>query len=100
MFIRNAERASDQHAESVSSDVAGFVRKLAIEGQGSLVCRERDIVSILLNAGLIDRIILPVHPTVLGRGRSLFKGIEWQVEMKLTRTIPYESGLVQLHYEL
>jgi dihydrofolate reductase len=59
-----------------------------------------DIVSILMNAGLVDRMILSIHPAVLGRGIPLFKGLTREIQMKLVKTISYPSGLVQLHYEL
>ena len=101
VFTRDARRPSDQNVEFISSDIAGFVRKLTrLKVKDIWLVGGADIVSILLNAGLVHRIILSVHATVLGTGISLFKDIERQVEMMLTRFVSYESGLVQLHYEL
>jgi len=101
VFTRNAKRPSDQNVEFISSDIAGFVRKLTrLKGKDIWIVGGADIVSILLNAGLVHGMILSVHATVLGTGTPIFKGIERQAEMKLTRSISYESGLVQLHYEL
>jgi dihydrofolate reductase len=94
-------RAGDARVDFVSSDIAGFVRKLKRrKGRDIWLVGGADVVSVLLNAGLIDRIILSIHPVVIGRGIPLFKGLAREVPMKLTKTIPYPSGLVQLHYEL
>jgi dihydrofolate reductase len=100
VFTRE-KRAGDGHVDFVSSDITGFVRKLKRrKGRDIWLVGGADIVSILMNAGLVDRIILSIHPAVLGRGIPLFKGLTREVKMKLTKTISYPSGLVQLHYEL
>jgi dihydrofolate reductase len=59
-----------------------------------------DIISILLNADLLDEIILSVHPIVLSKGIPLFKNVQIELTLKLLKSIPYDNGLVQLHYEL
>ena len=95
------KHASDGRADFVSSDIADFVKKLKrMKGKDIWLVGGSDIVSILFNAGLVDRIILSIHPAVLGRGIPLFKGLTWEMQMKLAKTISYPSGLVQLHYEL
>lgn len=100
VFTRE-KRSGDGRVDFVSSDVASFVRKLKRrKGRDIWLVGGADIVSILLNAGLVDRIILSIHPAVLGRGIPLFKELTREVKMKLTQTISYPSGLVQLHYEL
>jgi dihydrofolate reductase len=57
-----------------------------------------EIITPLLNAGLIDEIILSIHPVVLGRGIPLFRNIERQHDLELTGSTAYPSGLVQLRY--
>jgi dihydrofolate reductase len=49
---------------------------------------------------MLDEIILSIHPIVLGKGIPLFRNLQRQMNLKLAKSIPYESGLVQLHYEL
>ena len=100
VFTRD-KRAGDRYVDFVSSDLAGLVRKLKqLEGKDIWLVGGSDIVSILLNAGLVDRIILSIHPIVLGRGIPLFKGLTQEIQMKLVKTLSYPSGLAQLHYEL
>jgi dihydrofolate reductase len=100
VFTRE-KRASDQNAEFISSDVAGFVSRLVQSpGKDIWLVGGADIASILLNADLVDEIILSIHPVVLGTGIPLFKDVQKDLKLKLRKTVPFESGLVQLHYEL
>jgi len=58
-----------------------------------------DIISIFLNAGLLDEIILSIHPIILGNGIALFKNLQGQTNLRLIKSTPYESGLLQLYYQ-
>jgi dihydrofolate reductase len=53
-----------------------------------------------LNAGLIDEIMLFVHPIILGRGIPLFRDIAEQQQLKLAGSVAYPSGLVELRYDI
>jgi dihydrofolate reductase len=59
-----------------------------------------DIISIFLNNSLIDEVILSIHPIVLAKGIILFRNIERQLDLKLIKSISYQSGLIQSHYEI
>ena len=78
MFNQNAKRTGDRNAEFVSSDVPEFVRKLIrSQGRDIWLVGGADIISILLNAGLVDEIILSIHPIILSSGIILlFKDIQ------------------------
>ena len=54
----------------------------------------------MFNAGLIDEIILAVHPVILGRGKPLFTNIKNRTALTLTDSKTYSSGLVALTYTL
>lgn len=51
-----------------------------------------------LNAGLIDELLLSVHPILLGNGKRLFQDLSGRMPFDLVDTKNYSSGLVQLHY--
>ena len=78
MFTQNAKRTGDRNAEFVSSDVPEFVRKLIrSQGRDIWLVGGADIISILLNAGLVDESILSIHPIILSSGIILlFKDIQ------------------------
>ena len=82
-------------------DPAGFVRKLVrMQGKDIWLVGGAEIITPLLNAGLVHEIILSIHPVILGRGIPLFRDIEEQHDLRLTGSTVYPSGLVQLRYEV
>jgi dihydrofolate reductase len=56
-------------------------------------------VSQLSGARLIDEHHLVVNPTVLGRGRTLFEGLERPMPLRLTDTRTFGNGNVVMRYE-
>lgn len=58
------------------------------------------IVSALLNKGLLNTLILSIHPVILGEGKPLFAGIKERVELILVDQKSYPTGLLQATYTL
>jgi dihydrofolate reductase len=58
------------------------------------------LTSSMLNSRLIDEISLSIHPILLGSGKSLFSNINNRIELSLTDSKTYSSGLVILTYSL
>ncbi|HYG16385.1 MAG TPA: dihydrofolate reductase family protein [Bacteroidia bacterium] len=56
------------------------------------------LVTTFINHNLIDEYRLSVHPIVLGAGKPLFQGIEQRVQLKLTGSKTFPSGVIQLYY--
>jgi dihydrofolate reductase len=54
----------------------------------------------LLKCKLVDKIVVSVHPILLGDGITLFHGNFPITELKLLDSTQFESGLVQLSYEV
>ncbi|MEV5571290.1 dihydrofolate reductase family protein [Spirillospora sp. NPDC052269] len=52
----------------------------------------------LLPTGLIDELRLLVNPIVLGNGRPVLKGASHRTRLELTKTRPFKSGGILLHY--
>ncbi len=51
-----------------------------------------------LNAGLVDELLLAVHPILLGGGKPLFQHLIGRMSFDLVNTKTYPNGLVQLQY--
>lgn len=66
---------------------------ITILGSGS-------IVSQLVTHGLIDGFTLMIDPVVLGKGTSIFAGIPQKVDLRLTHSRIFNSGVVLLDYEV
>lgn len=56
-------------------------------------------VTSLLNAGLLDELMLLVHPVLLGGGRPLFAGVKDFHRLKMTRCEPTKDGRALLVYQ-
>jgi dihydrofolate reductase len=53
----------------------------------------------LLQAGLIDELRLQVHPIVLGSGQQLFPEGVARTPLKLTRSVTFATGVLDLTYQ-
>jgi dihydrofolate reductase len=71
----------------------------AEDGQDIYVDGGRTI-SLFLDAGMIDELIISTVPIVLGRGTPLFSGIRLPWKYRLLKSTSFEKGLVQNHYVL
>ncbi len=99
VFSRRAAESPIVEAEFVSEDPARFVKKLKLQPGGRIwVVGGGAIAAALLQAGLIDEMVLSIHPITLGQGVPVFErhGIETRWSVYSTRV--YQSGLVQVTY--
>ena len=67
-------------------------------GMAAWIVGGAEIVKVLLNADLIDEIIMSVHPIILGEGILLFSGIGKKSGWSLKKSEKFSSGLVQMTY--
>jgi dihydrofolate reductase len=106
VFTRKAEgenKKKTHNVEYIDEDISDFVRRVIQQPVGKKdfwLLGGGEIVSIFLNADLVDEIILSVHPIILGKGIPLFSNINKRVNLRLLESIPFESGLVQLCYRI
>jgi len=58
------------------------------------------LVTTFMNEGLVDELELAIHPILLGSGKPLFQNIDKRIKLQLTNSKVYDSGLVQLFYNV
>jgi dihydrofolate reductase len=98
VFTREKKLKKDNNTE-FNSDPVTLVKKLKKhKGKDIWLVGGSEIITVLMNAGLVDEIINSVHPILLGRGIPLFKDIRKDVKLKLVNSKGYESGLLQVEY--
>ncbi|HMV08401.1 MAG TPA: dihydrofolate reductase family protein [Cyclobacteriaceae bacterium] len=86
--------------ELVSGDLSSKVNALKNQpGKDIWLWGGASLTTSFLNAGLIDEMILAVHPVVLGAGKPLFSNIDGRKHFTLRSSEAYSSGLVMLTYE-
>jgi dihydrofolate reductase len=82
------------------ANIAGAVSKLKEQpGQDILVAGSRRLVRMLIEYDLVDRYQLLVYPVILGCGKRLFDDLEKPVELTLTGTKNFKTGVSLLTYE-
>ncbi len=100
VFSRTMDKATWNNTKLVKGDIVAAMKKLKAErGPDFVVMGSGQIVSQFASAGLVDSYTLPVVPVVLGKGRSMFAGVEQPFDLKLTNTRPFKNGIVVLSYE-
>jgi dihydrofolate reductase len=100
VFSRTLTRVSWNNTKLVKSDLAAEVQRMKeAPGEDMAILGSGSIVSQLTQAGLIDEYQLVVNPVVLGKGRTMFEGIQEKLNLKLTRNRIFRNGSVFLCYE-
>src|SRR5262245_54576558 len=100
VFSKTLDQASWNNTTLVKGDPAAEMRKMKQEaGEGLVILGSGSIVSQLAQEGLIDEYQVIVNPVVLGKGRTMFDGVEEKLSLKLTKTRAFGNGNVLLCYE-
>jgi dihydrofolate reductase len=85
----------------IREDLEGAVRRLKAEpGKDIWLFGGASLTESLMAHGLIDEIILAVHPLILGAGKPLFSNVSGRIPLMLKDSKTYSSGLVMLSYSL
>ncbi|MEL7005334.1 MAG: dihydrofolate reductase family protein [Bacteroidota bacterium] len=83
----------------INDDPVDFVDKLKEkEGKNIWLIGGGVINSLLLNAGLIDKMIITMFPTILGQGIPMFSNDVKEVQFNLSRCETLYNGLIQLTF--
>jgi dihydrofolate reductase len=101
VFTRKTNHPPAEHVEFVSGDIAAFVRGLKEqEGKDIWLVGGGKINAVMLEAGLIDELIVSVIPQVLGRGIALFEGANAEAKLTLVSHKVFPNGIVQTKYTI
>src|SRR5678816_2330531 len=99
VFTRRELQSPIPEAEFVSEDPARFVKRLKQEGGGRIwVAGGGIIATALMQVGLIDELVLTIHPITLGQGVPLFTPHGTRSGWKLHSSKSWNNGLVQTTY--
>jgi len=101
VFCRSAAKQQDTESiQFVREDAIAFVRNLKFQqGQDIWLIGGSQINTLLLNAGLIDEIILTITPTILGTGIPLFAAGAEEQNLKVLDSKSYKNGFTQARYK-
>jgi len=101
IFSRTLAQADWQNTTLVKGDLANEVRNMKEQaGNGMVILGSGQIVAQLTQEGLIDEYQIVVAPIVIGKGRTLFDGVQRKVGLKLEKSRTFKNGCVFLTYHL
>jgi dihydrofolate reductase len=96
VFSTTLEEVSDGAILIKKNSRAEVERIKNEEGKNIWLFGGAGLTASLINQGLVDELILAIHPILLGKGTPLFHDIQNRVMVKLIDSKTYSSGLVSL----
>jgi dihydrofolate reductase len=97
VFSRSQKNEDTEFVTFITGDIPNFVKQLKREkGQDIWLIGGGQINTLLLNSGLIDKVILTLIPVILGQGIPLFEGQTKETRFDLETSQTYDNGFVQL----
>ena len=100
VFSKNMDKASWNNTRVIKGDLAEEIRKLKeTRGDGLVLMGSGTIISQIALEGVIDEYQMVVNPIALGKGRTMFDGIEGKLNLTLTSTRAFQNGNLLLSYK-
>ncbi len=98
VFSRSEQPAAP-YIEYVTQDPVAFVRSVKqANGKAIWLIGGGQLNTVLINAGLIDELIISIAPVVLGSGIPLFGSGVRGTALTLVKSESFETGFAQLTY--
>jgi dihydrofolate reductase len=98
VYSKTLEHA-DWNSTIVREVVPQEVEKLKAQPGGDLSVGGADLVASFMRHGLIDDYRIYVQPIILGAGKPLFPQGADMTALRLTETLTFSTGVVQLRYQ-
>lgn len=87
-----------QNSQVIEGDLVDFVRELKQGEGGTITVNGISVIRTLFEAGLIDALMLTVHPVLAGDGRRLLDGTTEPLRMELVDSAITSKGNAVLTY--
>lgn len=101
IFSGSMDFESNELVELVREDAVEFVRNLKQEKDQKIwICGGGQLAGSLLDAKLIDKLILKVNPVLIGSGIPLFGDSRKKVRLKLLDLKKFDGGIIQTSYKI
>lgn len=101
VLTRQKDREDTEFVSFISQDHTAFIEQLKQEqGKDIWLIGGGQVNTLLLNAGLIDEIIIFMMPIILNGGIDVFDGLPKETQLDLISSKSYSSGAVELIYNV
>jgi dihydrofolate reductase len=100
VFSKTLKKVNWNNTTLINEDIAEKVEKLKkSQGRDIAIFGSSDLALALIPSGLIDELSIMINPIILGKGKTIFRGINSRLNLTLVRTKIFRSGNVLLCYE-
>lgn len=100
VFSRTLKKAEWKNTGLVKENIVEEIRKMKqMPGKDMTLLGSGSILTQFAEQGLIDEYQLMLDPVALGDGTPIFKDIKHKLDLKLTGTRTFKSGVVLLCYQ-
>ncbi len=100
VFSRTLKKVEWNNTRVLSGNIVEEIRKMKLmPGNDMTLLGSGSILTQFADQGLIDEYQIMVDPVVLCEGTSIFNGIKHDLNLKLTTTRTFSSGVVLLCYQ-
>lgn len=101
ILVSSTRTTADFNTRIVSGpDVIEQLAAIRSETEGDIGVGGVTLTTQLLRAGMVDELLLFVHPVILGRGRPLFDGDHDPIELDLLESGSFSSGVAMHRYSV
>lgn len=101
VFTRSGRTAESADVEYVSGDPTPIVEQLRQQpGKDMWLVGGGSLAASFFENGLVDEVLVAVHPVILGSGIPLVQSERLRVMLKLLSVKQYDDGLVALSYRV
>jgi len=98
-YVFSSQKRREHNVTYIADDIAAEVMKIKkMEGKDIWLYGGASLIRTFISHGLIDKYIIALHPVVLGSGKSLFEALKDRLELKLSDTRVFKSGVIELSY--
>ncbi len=95
VFSNTLEKANWKNTRIIKDNIVEEIKKMKRQnGKDMVLLGSGTIVNQFAEKGLIDEYQIMVHPVVIGEGTPLLKNIDHMMDLKLTVTKAFPSGVV------
>lgn len=100
VFSKTMQKASWNNSRLINRNITDEIKKLKqTNGKDMTLLGSGSILTQFADACLIDVYQIMIDPVAIGKGTSLFENLQRPLDLKLTDTRIFKSGVVLLCYE-
>lgn len=102
VFSKTLTNCNWENTKILNGDLTEEINKIKSQNTGKdiIVYGGASFVSSLIKNNLIDEYYLIINPAAIGKGLSIFNGIESNLRLKLVKSTSFDNGKVVNQYSL